>query len=165
MRTLYESILDDEDVLIKGVKNLSGSWFHTLQELISSPNCKQKDLLEVFRSEGFKKDIMSIFKDKSDVVIEPIVWDSDERRIGIFNKYQQVRIPDIEFRYYKDMSINGVNCFIMTMSTINMINMHNSLNIKSKQAWSLIPSKLCKKYNLKTKKSPYRIGEIYIYEQ
>ena len=164
MKTLCESILDDEEVLIKGVKNLSGSWFHTLQELISNPNYKQKDILDVFRSEGFKKDIMSIFKDESDVVIEPITWDDAERRIGIFNKYQQVRIPDIEFRYYKDMSINGVNCFIMIVSTVDMINMHNSLNIKSKRAWSLIPNKLCKKYNLKTKRNPYRIGEIYIYE-
>lgn len=164
MKKLYESILDDEDVLIDRAKNLSKSWFHTLQELISNPNSKQKDLLEVFRSEGFKKDIMSVFKDKSEVVIEPIVWNNDERRIGIFDKYQQVRIPDIEFRYYKDKSINGVNCFIMTMSTFNMTNIHNSLNIKSKQAWSLIPSKLCKKYNLKTKNSPYQIGEIYIYE-
>lgn len=164
MKKLYESILDDEEELIDRAKNLSKSWFHTLQELISNPNCKQKDLLEVFRSEGFQKDIMSVFKDKSQVVITPITWDSDERRVGIFNKYQQVRIPDIEFRYYKDKSINGVNCFIMTISTINMTSIHNSLNIKSKQAWSLIPNKLCKKYNLKTKKSPYQIGEIYIYE-
>ena len=164
MRTLYESILDDEEELIDRAKNLSNSWFHTLQELISNPNCKQKDLLEVFRSEGFKKDIMSVFKDKGDVVIEPTTWNDEERTIGIFNKYQQVRIPDIEFRYYKDMSINGVNCFIMTIHTFNMTNTQNSLNIKSKQAWSLIPSKLCKKYNLKTKKSPYRIGEIYIYQ-
>lgn len=164
MKNLYESILDDEEELIDRVKNLSKSWFHTLQELISNPNSKQKDLLEVFRSEGFKKDIMSVFKDKSEIVIEPIVWSSDERRVGIFDKYQQVRIPDIEFRYYKDMSINGVNCFIMTIHTFNMTNTQNSLNIKSKQAWSLIPSKLCKKYNLKTKKSPYRIGEIYIYQ-
>ena len=164
MKKLYESILDDEEELIGRAKDLSKSWFHTLQELISDPNCKQKDLLEVFRSEGFQKDIMSIFKDKSEIVIEPTVWDSDERKIGIFDKYQQVRIPDIEFRYYKDKSINGVNCFIMTMHTFSMTNLHVSLNVKSKQSWSLIPSKLCNKYNLKTKKSPYKIGEIYIYE-
>lgn len=164
MKTLYESILDDEEELIDKAKNLSESWFHTLQELISNPNCKQKDLLEVFRSEGFQKDIMSVFKDKSEVVIDPTVWNEEERKVGIFNKYQQVRIPDIEFRYYKDKSINGVNCFIMTIHTFNMTNSQNSLNIKSKQAWSLIPSKLCKKYKLKTKKSPYQIGEIYIYQ-
>ena len=164
MKTLYESILDDEEELIDRAKNLSKSWFHTLQELISNPNCKQKDLLEVFRSEGFQKDIMSVFKDKSEIEIKPILWFDDQRRIGIFNKYQQIRIPDITFIYDKDKSINGVNCFIMTISTSLMINPRNENNIKSKQAWSSIPSKLCKKYNLKTKNSPYRVGEIYIYQ-
>jgi hypothetical protein len=164
MKKLYESILDDEEELIDRAKNLSKSWFQTLQELISNPNCKQKDLLEVFRSEGFQKDIMSVFKDKSEIVIEPTVWDSDERKIGIFNKYQQIRIPDISFVYYKDDSINGVGNFIMTINSISTINLLNENNIKSKQAWSSIPSKLCKKYKLKTKRSPYRIGEIYIYQ-
>jgi hypothetical protein len=164
MKNLYESILDDEEELIGRAKNLSESWFHTLQELISNPNCKQKDLLEVFRSEGFKKDIMSVFKDKSEVEIKLITWIDEERTVGIFNKYQQIRIPDISFVYYKDDSINGVGNFIMTINSISTINIHNENNIKSKQAWSLIPSKLCKKYNLKTKNSPYRVGEIYIYQ-
>jgi hypothetical protein len=164
MKNLYESILDDEEELIGRAKNLSESWFHTLQELISNPNCKQKDLLEIFRSKGFQKDIMSVFKDKSEVEIKLITWIDEERTVGIFNKYQQIRIPDISFVYYKDDSINGVGNFIMTINSISTINIHNENNIKSKQAWSLIPSKLCKKYNLKTKNSPYRVGEIYIYQ-
>ena len=61
MRTLYESILDDEDVLISNVKKQSNNWLLNLKYLMLN-NASKQDILDFLNSELVKKDIKPLFK-------------------------------------------------------------------------------------------------------
>lgn len=167
MKTLYESILDDEEVLMSKTKESVKDWFAVLKTMMtesSGRNDEHKDIINMLKNnESFQKDIMSVFKDKSNIEIKAIVWGPDERHIGIFHKHQQLLMPDIEFAYCKDKSIYGNTNFVMKFDNHNMLNLYTKNNIKSKQTWSAIPNKLCKKYKLNLKQSPFMIGELFIY--
>jgi hypothetical protein len=164
MKSLYESILDDEDILMGDIKNASGNWFETLKNMMSDPSSKEKDIISMLeKDKGFEKDILSVFRNKDDMEITPILWGGDEKHIGIFHKKQNLMMPDIEFAYCKDKSIYGNTNFVMKFNNHNMLNLYTEKNIKSKQTWSAIPNKLIKKYKLNLKQSPFMIGQLFIY--
>lgn len=163
MKTLYESILDDESVLINNANKHVNSWFNTLKSLLSNPSCNQKDIINVFKSEGFQKDIMSTFRDRSEIEIKTTTWEPLERHIGIFDKHQRIMYPGIEFCYCDDLDIYGNTNFVMKIDNFDGLNTVFANNVKSKQIWSAIPNKLCKKYKLNKKSSPFVIGEMLIY--
>jgi hypothetical protein len=167
MKTLYESILDDEETLMSKTKETVKDWFAVLKAMMaesSGRNDEHKDIINMLENnEAFQKDIMSMFKDKSNIEIKAIVWGPDERHIGIFHKHQQLLIPDIEFAYCRDKSIYGNTNFVMKFNSYHMLNPYTEKNIKSKQTWSAIPNKLCKKYKLNLKQSPFLIGQLFIY--
>lgn len=167
MKTLYESILDDEEVLISKTKETVKDWFAILKTMMtesSGKNDEHKDIINMLENnESFQKDIMSMFKDKSNIEIRAIAWGPDVRHIGILHKHQQLLIPDIEFTYCKDKSIYGNTNFVMKFNNCYVLNPCIEKNIKSKQAWSAIPNKLCKKYKLNSKQSPFMVGQLFIY--
>lgn len=164
MKTLYESILDDEEVLMSKAKETSKNWFVILENMMSEYPSNKQDIINMLKNnETFQKDIMNVFKDKSNIEIKDVVWESYERHIGIFHKHQQILIPDIEFAYCKDKSIYGNTNFVMKFNNYYMLNLNTQRNIKSKQTWSSIPNKLCKKYKLNLKQSPFMIGQMFIY--
>lgn len=163
MKSLYESILDNEDALINDANKYANNWFNVLKSLLSNPSCKQKDLINVFKSEGFQKDIMSVFDDRSEIEIKTTTWGPHERHIGIFDKCQRIMFPGIEFCYCDDLNIYGNTNFVMKIDNFDGLDTVFANNIKSKQTWSAIPNKLCKKYKLNKKSSPFFIGEMLIY--
>ena len=164
MKTLYESILDDEEVLMSKTKEIVKNQFAVLKTMMSDPSGEEKDIINMLENnEAFQKDIMSMFKDKSNIEIKAIVWGPDERHIGIFHKHQQLLMPDIDFAYCRDKSIYGNTNFVMKFNNYNMLNPCIEKNIKSKQAWSAIPNKLCKKYKLNSKPSHFMAGQMFIY--
>ena len=164
MKSLYESILDDEDILIGDIKNASGNWFETLKNVMSDPSSNEKDIIYVLKNDkGFQKDIMSVFKNKDDMRIIPTIWGSSEKHIGIFHKKQNMMMPDIEFCYCVDKSVYGNTNFVMKINNYEMLYAVNKNNIKSKQIWSAVPNKLIKKYKLNSKPSPFYVGQIFIY--
>lgn len=126
MKTLYESILDDEEGLISKTKETVKNWFVVLKTMMgesSGKNDEHKDVINMLENnESFQKDIMSIFKDKSNIEIRANVWGPDERHIGIFHKHQRLLIPDIEFAYCKNKSIYGNTNFVMKFNNYYMIN-------------------------------------------
>lgn len=164
MKTLYESILDDEEVLISKTKESVKDWFAVLKAMMSDPSSKEKDIINMLKKDkGFEKDILSVFKNPSDMEITPILWGYDERHIGVFHKKQNIMMPDIEFAYCRDKSIYGNTNFVMKFNNYEMVYTVSKNNIKSKQTWSAIPNKLCKKYKLNLKQSPFMIGQMFIY--
>lgn len=164
MKTLYESILDDEDVLISDIKNTSGNWFETLKNMMSDPSSKEKDIINMLeKDKGFEKDILSVFVNSSDMEITPILWGHDERHIGIFHKKQNLMMPDMEFAYCKDKSVYGNTNFVMKFNNYNGLASDVKKNIKSGQVWSAVPIKLIRKYKLNSKISPFYMGQIFIY--
>ena len=164
MKTLYESILDDEEVLMSKTKESVKDWFTVLKAMMSEPSSKEKDIINMLKKDkGFEKDILSVFKNPSDIEITATVWAHDERHIGILHKHQQVLMPDIEFAYCKDKSIYGNTNFVMKFNNYYMLNPCMEKNIKFKQTWNSIPNKLCKKYKLNLKQSPFMIGQMFIY--
>lgn len=167
MKTLYESILDDEEVLISKTKESVKDWFTVLKTMMtesSGETNEHKDIINMLENnESFQKDIINMFKDKSNIEIKAIAWGPDERHIGILHKHQQLLMPDIEFAYCKDKSIYGNTNFVMKINNYYMLNPYMEKNIKSKQTWNSIPNKLCKKYKLNSKQSPFMIGQMFIY--
>jgi hypothetical protein len=164
MKSLYESILDDEEVLISKTKETANNWFVVLKAMISEPSSKAKDIINMLKKDkGFEKDIMSVFNDKNDIEIKSLLWGPSERHISIFHKNQQVMLPDIEFAYCKVENVYGDTIFVMKFNNYNMLNPCIEKNIKSKQAWSAIPNKLCKKYKLNSKPSHFMAGQMFIY--
>ena len=61
MKSLYESILDDEDVLIGNVKKQSSNWLLNLKHLMLN-NASEQDILDFLNSELVEKDIKPLFK-------------------------------------------------------------------------------------------------------
>jgi hypothetical protein len=167
MKTLYESILDDEEVLMSKTKESVKDWFAVLKTMMSESsgkNDEHKDIINMLENnESFQKDIMSVFKDKSNIEIRAGVWGPDERHIGILCKHQQLLMPGIEFAYCRDKSIYGNTNFVMKFNNYSMLTKDFKKNIKSNQVWSAIPNKLCKKYKLNLKQSPFLIGQLFIY--
>lgn len=164
MKSLYESILDDEDVLMDDIKNVSGNWFETLKNMMSDPSSNEKDIINILKNDkDFQKDIMNVFKNKDDMEITPIIWGHDERHIGIFHKKQNIMMPDIEFAYCRDKSIYGNTNFVMKFNNYNGLASDVKKNIKSGQVWSAVPIKLIRKYKLNSKISPFYMGQIFIY--
>jgi hypothetical protein len=164
MKTLYESILDDEEVLMSKTKESVKDWFAVLKTMMSDPSSKEKDIINMLKKDkGFEKDILSVFKNPSDMEITPILWGYDERHIGVFHKKQNIMMSDIEFVYCRDKSIYGNTNFVMKFNNYEMVYTVSKNNIKSKQTWSAIPNKLCKKYKLNLKQSPFLIGQLFIY--
>ena len=165
MKSLYESILDDEGVLMSDIKNTSGNWFETLKNMMSDPSSNEKDIINMLeKDKGFEKDILSVFKNKDDMEITSILWGHDERHVGIFySRQKSMMMPDIEFAYCKDKSVYGNTNFVMKFNNYNMLAWDFKKSIKSSQVWSAIPVKLIKKYKLNSKISPFYIGQIFIY--
>jgi hypothetical protein len=60
MKTLYESILDDEDVLISKTKKDSQNWLLTLK-LAMLNNASDEDLEEIINQDIVKKEVSKIF--------------------------------------------------------------------------------------------------------
>jgi hypothetical protein len=164
MKSLYESILDDEDVLMGDIKNASGNWFETLKNMMSDPSCNEKDIIDMLKKDkGFQKDIMGVFRNKDDMEIISTIWIENEKHVGILHKKQNVMMLDIEFCYCSDKSVYGNTNFVMKINSYEMICIANKNNIKSKQTWSAIPNKLIKKYKLNSKPSPFYVGQTFIY--
>lgn len=163
MKTLYESILDDEDILINNAKESTKDWFTILKHIMSDPSCKEEDVMKVFESDSFKKDIISLFRDPSEIDIKPGSWGIDEKHIFIFRKGIRLSIPDIEFAYCHDKSVYGNTNFVMKFNSYLMLNPSTKAIIKSRHAWSALPNKLIKKYKLNSKPSPFFIGQTFLY--
>ena len=68
MKTLYESILDDEDVLIDDIKKSSNNWLLVLKQMIFN-NSSEEDVLEFLNSKMVENDIKPIFKN-----FKPAYW-------------------------------------------------------------------------------------------
>ena len=60
MKTLYESILDDEDVLISKTKKDSQNWLLTLKRAMLN-NASNEDLAEIINQDIVKKEVSKIF--------------------------------------------------------------------------------------------------------
>lgn len=163
MKTLYESILDDEDILINNAKESAKDWFATLKHIMSNPSCKEEDVMKVFESDSFKKDIISLFRDPSEIEIKSGSWGINEKHIFIFREGIRLSIPDIEFAYCHDKSVYGNTNFVMKFNNYNMLNPSTKAIIKSRQVWSALPNKLIKKYKLNSKPSPFFIGQTFLY--
>ena len=56
MKSLYESILDDEDVLIGDIKKSSNNWLLILKQMIFN-NYSEEDILEFLNSKVVENDI------------------------------------------------------------------------------------------------------------
>lgn len=70
MKTLYESILDDEDVLIGDIKKSSNNWLLILKQMIFN-NYSEKDILEFLNSKIVENDIKPLFKN-----FKPVYWEA-----------------------------------------------------------------------------------------
>lgn len=60
MKTLYESILDDEDILISKTKKDSQNWLLTLKHAMLN-NASDEDLEEILNQDIVKKEVSKIF--------------------------------------------------------------------------------------------------------
>ena len=73
MKTLYESILDDEEVLMSKTKETVKDWFAVLKAMMSESSGEtneHKDIINMLENnESFQKDIINMFKDKSNIEI------------------------------------------------------------------------------------------------
>lgn len=70
MKSLYESILDDEDVLIDDIKKLSNNWLLVLKQMIFN-NSSEENVLEFLNSKIVENDIKPLFKN-----FKPVYWES-----------------------------------------------------------------------------------------
>lgn len=70
MKTLYESILDDEDVLIGDIKKSSNNWLLILKQMIFN-NYSEEDILEFLNSKIVENDIKPLFKN-----FKPVYWEA-----------------------------------------------------------------------------------------
>ena len=70
MKSLYESILDDEDVLIDDVKKSSNNWLLVLKQMIFN-NSSEEDVLEFLNSKIVENDIKPLFKN-----LKPVYWEA-----------------------------------------------------------------------------------------
>ena len=70
MKSLYESILDDEDVLIGDIKKSSNNWLLILKQMIFN-NYSEEDILEFLNSKIVENDIKPLFKN-----FKPVYWEA-----------------------------------------------------------------------------------------
>ena len=68
MKSLYESILDDEDILIGDIKKSSNNWLLILKQMIFN-NYSEEDILEFLNSKIVENDIKPLFKN-----FKPAYW-------------------------------------------------------------------------------------------
>jgi hypothetical protein len=69
MKSLYESILDDEDVLIDDIKKSSNNWLLVLKQMIFN-NSSEENVLEFLNSKIVENDIKPLFKN-----FKPVYWE------------------------------------------------------------------------------------------
>ena len=135
MKTLYESILDDEDVLIQKAKK-SVHWPYNVSALIQA---KSYDELKTYllQDREFKEDIISLFS--RDIIIVPEEWG-----VCIYLNCDMFR-PVVRFIYLKHRKTLEIN--------IGKLDSYPTLffkYIKNKTKYSKLISNLVKKYNLRT---------------
>ena len=70
MKSLYESILDDEDVLVDDIKKSSNNWLLILKQMIFN-NYSEEDILDFLNSKLVEDDIKPLFKN-----FKPVYWEA-----------------------------------------------------------------------------------------
>ena len=70
MKSLYESILDDEDVLIDDIKKSSNNWLLVLKQMIFN-NSSEENVLEFLNGKIVENDIKPLFKN-----LKPVYWEA-----------------------------------------------------------------------------------------
>lgn len=62
MKSLYESILDDEDILVKNTQKTTSNWLVSLKYMMEN-NYSESDIINLLSQDFVIKDIEPIFKD------------------------------------------------------------------------------------------------------
>lgn len=135
MKTLYESILDDEDVLIQKAKN-SAYWPYYASTLVQA---KRYDELKTYllQDSEFKEDIISLFS--RDIIIVP-----EEYSVNIYLNCDIFR-PVVRFIYLKHRKTLRIDIGKLDSYPTSFLKY-----IKNKTKYSKLIGNLVKKYNLRT---------------
>lgn len=67
---IYESILDDEDILVDDIKKSSNNWLLVLKQMIFN-NSSEENVLEFLNSKIVENDIKPLFKN-----FKPVYWEA-----------------------------------------------------------------------------------------
>ena len=101
MKTLYESILDDEDVLISKIRKDSQNWLLTIKNMLEQ-DCSAEDILKFLNSKIVTDSIKPMFKK-----FENMQWEYGKNQIcshcTLYNKKERKiygKTYVISFGYY-----------------------------------------------------------------
>jgi hypothetical protein len=135
MKTLYESILDDEDALIQKVAK-SMHWPYNVSTLVQA---KRYDELKTYllQDSEFKEDIISLFS--RDIIIVP-----EEYSVNVYLNCDIFR-PVVRFIYLKHRKTLRIDIGKLDGYPTSFLKY-----IKNKTKYSKLISDLVKKYNLRT---------------
>jgi hypothetical protein len=134
MKTLYESILDDEDVLTQKTKE-SAHWPYHVSTLVQA---KRYDELKAYllQDSEFKEDIISLFS--RDIIIVP-----EEYSVNVYLNCDIFR-PVVRFIYLKHRKTLRIDIGKLDGYPTSFLKY-----IKNKTKYSKLSSDLGKKYNLR----------------
>lgn len=112
MKSLYESLLDDEDALISGIKKTSQNWLLVVENMLEQ-DCSIEDILKFLNGKMVTDSIKPMFKKFEDMQWKYGKWDEFSYCI-LFNKKERKKYGPkniISFVYYYDKrfaTITGV---------------------------------------------------------
>lgn len=135
MKTLYESILDDEITLVQKIKE-SAHWPYHVSTLVQA---KRYDELKAYllQDSEFKEDIISLFS--RDIIIVP-----EEYSVNVYLNCDIFR-PVVRFIYLKHRKTLRIDIGKLANYPTSFLKY-----IKNKTKYSKLISNLVKKYNLRT---------------
>ena len=101
MKSLYESILDDEDVLISDIKKTSQNWLLTVKNMLEQ-DCSVEDILKFLNGKIVTDSIKPMFKKFEDMEWKYGKWD-EFSYCNLYNKKERKKYGPkniISFVYY-----------------------------------------------------------------
>ena len=123
MKTLYESILDDEDILISDIKKISQNWLLVLKNAMLNFSGNDDEIVDFMNSGEVKKAIKPLFH-KFDGRVR---WIAGKHKYGVFcmlidqkEKSKYYHPPVISFILYPDndfLTIKVSNYNNLTLTT------------------------------------------------
>lgn len=124
MKTLYESILDDEDVLISNVKKNTGDWLDVLKQLLAN-NRSEDEILDYLNNDAMKelskfyikpKQVYWTYFKKDDIVL------TDKKGGPILTKSKRNYSIRIMYNHYLDRMYIELNTHKLSKLVLNNIN-------------------------------------------
>ena len=101
MKSLYESLLDDEDVLISDIKKTSQNWLLTVKNMLEQ-DCSVEDILKFLNGKIVTDSIKPMFKKFEDMEWKYGKWD-EFSYCNLYNKKERKKYGPkniISFVYY-----------------------------------------------------------------